>query len=74
MTDVADLAGLHHGVEGVHRLLDRSVDVDAVDLVEIDVIEAEALEAGVDGGEDVRARQPDLVGPRTHAPAHLGGD
>ena len=41
---------------------DGRVLVEAMDLVEVDVIDAEALEAGVDGGHDVLAREAAVVG------------
>ena len=45
-----------------------------MDLVEINVIDAEALEAGVDGGHDVFAREAPVVGAVAHRAEDLGGD
>jgi hypothetical protein len=54
-----------------HGLLDPRRGIEAVDLVEIDAIEAQPPQAGIDAGQDVRARQPDLVDPRADAPRTL---
>jgi len=50
--DVANLARLDHVVQGLHRLLDRSVMVEPVDLVEVDVVGAQPAQAVVDLGHD----------------------
>jgi hypothetical protein len=39
--EVADLPGLDDVVEGLHGLVDWSLGIEAVDLVEVDVIGAE---------------------------------
>src|SRR5437764_585127 len=41
--DVAGLAGLHHVVQRLHRLLDRGLEVPAMDLVEVDVVQLQPL-------------------------------
>src|SRR3954469_14334557 len=73
-SDVARLARADDVVQRLHRLLDRRVRVPAVDLVEVDVVHAEPLQRGVDGGEDVLAREPAPVRARRHLPVHLGRD
>jgi hypothetical protein len=54
---VARLAGFHHVMQRLHRLLDRRAIVPAVDLVEIHIIGAQAAQAVVDLGHDRLARQ-----------------
>src|SRR5215218_1778832 len=70
--EVAGLAGPHDVVEGPHRLLDRGLVVPAVDLVEVDVVGPQPVQRGVDGGQDVLARQPAVVGTRAHRVVDLG--
>ena len=64
--DVARLAGLHHVVQRLQRLLDRRVVVPAMDLVEIDVVGAQPAQAGVDLGHDGLARQAAAVRVLAH--------
>ena len=45
-----------------------------MDLVEVDVVGLEALEAGVDGVQNVSAGGADVVAPRTGAAEDLGSD
>ena len=47
--DVAHLAAADEVVESFHRLFDRGVGVEAVDLEEVDVGRVEAAEGGFDG-------------------------
>ncbi|CAM5663911.1 hypothetical protein SVIOM74S_09899 [Streptomyces violarus] len=69
--DVTDLAGLDDVVQGLHRLLDRGMRVEAVDLVEVDVVGAEPGEALVELAEDGLAGQSAAVGPGAHPAVHL---
>lgn len=59
-SDVPDLTAVHHVVERLHDFLPRSVTVQPVDLQHID-IGTQSLNAGVDGIEDVLARQTNTV-------------
>ena len=70
--DVADLAGLDHVVQRLHRLLDRRPGIEAVDLVEVDVVHTEPAQARIDLGHDRLARQADGVAATAHRPVHLG--
>lgn len=69
--DVAGLAGADDVVQGLHRLLDRGGVVPAVDDVEVDVVGSETLQARVDLGHDVLARQATTIGRLAHVPVHL---
>lgn len=70
--DVADLARLDQVVQRLHRLLDRGVRVEAVDLVEVDVVGAQAPQAVVDLGHHRLAGESGAVGPGAHPAVHLG--
>src|ERR687893_1165597 len=59
--DVADLAGPHEVCERRERLFQRRGRVPGVDLVEVYVVGAEAGEARVAAGDDVLAREADVV-------------
>jgi hypothetical protein len=72
--DIAGLAGLHDVGQGLQGLLDRRLIVEAVDLVEVHIVGPQALQAGVDAGHDVLARQALVVGAGTHRAVDLGGD
>ena len=50
--DISDLAALDEIMQGFHRLLERNLGVEAVDLEKVEVVELEAGEGGVDGFED----------------------
>src|SRR5688572_6796655 len=73
-TDVSGLSGLHHVMQRLHRLLDRSPVVPTMDLVHVDVFRPEPLQAVVDLAEDRLARQPLAVRSFTHLAMQLGGD
>ena len=64
--EVADLAGLDDVVQRLHRLLDRGVGVEAVDLVQVDVVGAEPGQGGVDLFEDRLAGQALTAGAVVH--------
>ena len=72
--EVADLARLDDVVQRLHRLLDRGVGVEAVDLVEVDVVGAEPRERGVDLLEDRLARQALPARAVVHPDEDLGGE
>ncbi len=72
--EVERLAGFDDIVQRLAGLFDGRVLVEAMDLVEVDVIDAEALEAGVDGGHDVLAREAAVVGRVAHGVEDLGGN
>ncbi len=59
--DVAHLPGADEAVEGRHGLLDRSVIVPRVHLVEVDVVGAEATETRLEGSGQVAAGQARVV-------------
>src|SRR5690606_20106268 len=59
--------------QGLHGLLDGSVGVPAVNLVQVDVVGAQAAQGGIDGGHDVLAGQAAVVGAVAHGQADLGG-
>jgi hypothetical protein len=59
-TDVADLAAVDDVIEGLHDFLAGGVAVQTVDLENVDV-GAQALNAGVDGVENVLAGETDAV-------------
>src|SRR5664279_2085944 len=69
--DVAHLAGLDHVVERFHRLFDRCLGVEAVDLVEVDVVGAQPGQRGVDLLHHRAARQALTAGPVGHLPEQL---
>ena len=69
--DVARLARLDDVVQRLHRLLDRRVRVEAVDLVQVDVVRAEPRQRRVDLFEDRLARQALSAGAVVHLPPHL---
>jgi hypothetical protein len=71
---VARLAGSDDVVERLHRLLERRVRVEAVDLVEVDVVEAEPLERRVDCRQNVLARESPAVRARRGGMEDLRGD
>ena len=62
------LAGFHQVVQGLHRLLDGGVVVEAVDDVEVEVVGAEAAQGAVDLPHNGRPGQPPGV------EVDLGGD
>ena len=64
----------HGGVEGVHRLLERRLRVEAMRVEDVDVVEAHARERLVERREHVLARAPLAVGARPHVVPRLGGD
>jgi uncharacterized protein YcaQ len=67
----------HSGRSAAARIsasVDRRGRIETVDLVEVHVVEAQALEAAVDAGQDVRAREADLVHAGADAAAHLRRD
>jgi len=43
-SDIADLSRLHDVVQRLHRLLDRAVRVETVDLIMVNVVGAEPVE------------------------------
>ena len=73
-TEVERLAGLHHIVQRLAGLFDGRVLVEAVNLIEVNIIHAEALQAGVNRGQDVLAREAAVVGRVGHRIEDLGGD
>src|SRR5215469_1807649 len=64
--DVPSLARLHHVVQCMHGLLNRSVVVPPVNLVQVDVIHVQAAQRRVDSRHDVLARQAAVVLARSH--------
>ena len=72
--DVADLAVVHEGVEGVEDLLHRRHAVPLVHLVEVDVVGAQAPQARLARPDEVMAGEPGVVGTVAHGEARLGGD
>jgi len=72
--DVAHLARLNDLVERVHRLLDRRVRIEAMELVDVDVIGLQALQLLVDRGQQMLAAGADVVLRRALADADLGRD
>jgi hypothetical protein len=71
---VADLAGTDDVVQRLHRLFDRCLRVEAVNLVEVDVVGTEAGEGGIDLFEDCSAGQTLPAGAVVYFPPHLGGE
>jgi hypothetical protein len=59
--NVAHLAALDEVVQHPHRLLYGGEGIEPVDLEEVDVGRVEALQAGVNGVKDRRAREAVLV-------------
>lgn len=59
-TNIADLAALDNIVQSLHDFLAGSVTVQTVNLEHVDV-RAKTLDAGVNGIEDMLARQTDAV-------------
>jgi len=59
-------------VKGLERLLERSLTVPLVHLVEVDVVSAESAQAGFSAADDVVPGQTGIVGPFTHGHPHLG--
>src|SRR5262249_8739445 len=72
--DIADLALLHEGIEGLHRLLERGRAVPLMHLVEVDMIGPETLEAGFRLLDDMPAREAPIVRPLAHREADFGRD
>jgi len=72
--DGPNMGGLSrkHVVQGLHRLLDGRVRVEAVDLVEVDVVGTEAGEAVVDLRHDHLTGQARAVGSGPHPAVDLG--
>src|SRR5215216_1534763 len=73
-TDVSGLSCLHDVMQSSHRLLDGSLVVPAMDLVQVDVVRSKPLQAVVDLAEDCLAREPCAVWSFTHLAVQLGGD
>src|SRR5690348_14913026 len=73
-TDIAGLAGPHHVMQRFHRLLDWSLIIPAMDLVEVHVIGPKPLEAVVDLAQDRLAREPSAIRSFMHFAVYLGGD
>src|SRR3954452_3425808 len=71
--EVADLARLDDVVQCFHRLLDRAVRIEAVDLVEVDVVGVETFQRRVDLLQDRFPRQPLSARTVVHLAEHLGG-
>ena len=76
--EIEHLAGLHHVVQRLHRLLDGRVLMRrhalrvAVDHEMVDVVETEPPKARIHALHDVLARQPALVRPPPHGHRDLG--
>jgi len=71
--DVARLPGPHHVVERAQALVDRSLGVEVVELVEIHVVGAQPAQRAVDGVQDVLARGAAVPRARAHRAHALGG-
>ena len=61
-SEVADLALAHQVGHSPDGVLDRSVRVDPMLVVQVDVVSAEALQGALDGGADVRRGAVDHAG------------
>jgi len=64
--EIADLAGLDDVVQRLHRLLDRRVRIEAVDLVEIDVVGTEPGQRCVDLLHHGSPGEPSTAGSVAH--------
>jgi hypothetical protein len=73
-TDVADLALTDEVVEGGHGLLDGSLRIREVALVEIHVLRAQAAQTRIERTRQMPARQADVVRTRPLGSARLRGD
>ena len=70
--DVAHLAGLDDVVQRLHRLLDRRLRIEAVDLVQVDVVECPGAAGWHRPHGRCRLRdRPSAVGPRSGSAAAL---
>ena len=72
--DVERLPCFDYSVEGFAGLLDGRVLIEPMDLVKVDVLDAEALQAFIDGGEDVFAGESAVVGRFADGVVDLGGE
>src|SRR5262249_9201025 len=72
--EVADLASAYEVVQGLERLVDRHLGIEAVNLVEIDRLDAEPFQTGFAGLENVLAIEPAHVRARSHREVHLRRD
>ncbi|MCY1199020.1 hypothetical protein D9M72_104140 [compost metagenome] len=68
--EIADLAGLDHIMQGLHRFLDRRLRVVTVDLVQVYVVGTQALQRSVDRMENAFTAQAIPVRP-AHERGHL---
>ena len=62
------------GVEGAHRLFERSLRIEPVGIEDVDVVETHPAEALVEAGQEVLARSADAIGSGPHVVAGLGRD
>lgn len=59
--DIANIARLHDIMQCLHRLLDGREIIEAMAPVQIDVVQLEALQASLDGSEDILPAQAILI-------------
>src|SRR6202000_3098832 len=70
--DVEGLARAHDGIESFAGLLNGRVLVKAMNLVEVYVVDSKPLQAAVDGGHNVLARQTAVIRRLAHGVENLG--
>ena len=71
--DIADLALPYHVVERRQSLVDRSVKIRRVHLIEVDVVGLQPAQTLVYGGQDVFAGQAAIIRLGSHGAPALGG-
>ena len=71
---VQRLAALHGSGKGPHGLLQRSVGVHAVVVVDVHVVQAQPLQALVQAGQQILAAAPVTIGAVPHGIPCLGAD
>jgi hypothetical protein len=72
-SEIARLAGAHDVVQSLHRLLNRGVRVEAVNLIEVDVVGVEPEQRGVNLLQDGLTGQALPAGAVVHPAPHVGG-
>ena len=69
--DVTHFAAAHEVVERAQRVVEARQRVEPMDLIEVDVVRAQPRQAGLDGLENMKARESDLVGTSARSRAYL---